>query len=653
MPSIKFFSLYFRQRLIRFFSPLWGCLMLSLFLLFACANPGAGPDGGAYDETPPRIVRMSPPLGATYSKAKKVNITFDEYIKVEKIAEKVTISPPQKNTPEINVSGKQITVQLEDSLLPHTTYTIDFSDAISDNNEGNPLGNFTYYFSTGAAVDTMEMAGHVLSADDLEPLKGILVGLHPADDDSAFTTRPFVRTGRTDANGRFSIKGIAPGKYKVYALGDIDNDFLFSQKSELIAWTAAAVTPSSFLDVRHDTIWRDTITIDSVRTTYYTHYLPDDLVLLAFKEAGQPRHFLKAVRDVPEYFRTYFTAPSSHVPTIKGLNFDAANAFIEQRSQGNDTLTYWLKDSLLTRMDTLTFLYRYEDYLDSTQTFRFVEDTLTLVPKLTNVRREKMRQKAREQFEKEREKRHRKGDFSQERMPVEEIGIKRHFPSRLAPDQNLSFELLEPADTILLSGFRLFLGPDSLQVPAVFELVRSPHHLLRYTLRAEWRAGQRYTLHVDSAAIRSIYGKVNGKMTHAFSIATTDDFGAVFVTVQGSGGKAVMELLQSGKVVATAAERQGEVAFYYVRPGSYYLRLFLDENKNGKWDTGEYAERRQPEATFYYPKSIEVKAGWDVERTFTIDRSTLLSQKPRSLVKQKAEAKKATARQRNLERKRS
>ena len=181
---------------------------LTFLMLTGCANPGSGPDGGPFDETPPRIIGMSPALGATGEKSKKVSIYFDEIIKVENPQEKITISPPQIEMPEIKTFNRKIMVNLADSLKPNTTYTIDFSDAIVDNNEGNPLGNFTYFFSTGSQVDTMEVGGYVLSADDLEPIKGILVGLHSNLADSAFTTLPFDRVARTDDSGHFSIKGV-------------------------------------------------------------------------------------------------------------------------------------------------------------------------------------------------------------------------------------------------------------------------------------------------------------------------------------------------------------------------------------------------------------------------------------------------------------
>lgn len=147
------------------------------------------------------------------------------------------VSPPQLETPEIVASGKRIKIELLDSLKPNTTYTIDFSDAITDNNEDNPLGNYTYSFSTGDAIDTLEVSGKVLQAKDLEPVKGILVGLYNDLSDTAFTTKPMLRVSRTDGSGRFVIKGVAPGTYRVYALQDADGNYLSTRRAR--CWLSA------------------------------------------------------------------------------------------------------------------------------------------------------------------------------------------------------------------------------------------------------------------------------------------------------------------------------------------------------------------------------------------------------------------------------
>ncbi|MGN0233533.1 MAG: Ig-like domain-containing protein, partial [Bacteroidaceae bacterium] len=213
-------------------------VLLVLLLTAACASIGS-PDGGRFDETPPRVLGSTPVDGAVNVSGKKVQILFDEYVKLEKASEKVIVSPPQIETPNVRAEGKRVKIDLYDTLRPNTTYTIDFSDAIEDNNEGNPMGQYTFSFSTGTVIDTMEVSGHVLSADNLEPIKGILVGLYPADStwaDTLFRTRPFLRVSRTNGDGRFIIKGVKDGRYRVFALEDKDGDFLFSQKNERVAF---------------------------------------------------------------------------------------------------------------------------------------------------------------------------------------------------------------------------------------------------------------------------------------------------------------------------------------------------------------------------------------------------------------------------------
>jgi hypothetical protein len=169
------------------------------------------PDGGWYDDDPPKVVGSTPEDRATNVKTNKIAIYFDEFIKIENATEKVIVSPPQLETPEIKGAGKKIVVELKDTLKENTTYTIDFSDAISDNNEGNPLGNYTFTFSTGEQIDTFEIAGYVLDASNLEPIKGIAVGLYDDLSDTAFTTKPLMRISRTDSRGHFVVKGVAPG----------------------------------------------------------------------------------------------------------------------------------------------------------------------------------------------------------------------------------------------------------------------------------------------------------------------------------------------------------------------------------------------------------------------------------------------------------
>ena len=621
-------------------------------LITACANQGSGPDGGPYDETPPRIVGMTAPERLQNGKRTKFSLVFNELIKVDNPTEKIIVSPPQIETPEIKVSGRRITVELLDSMRPNTTYTVDFSDAITDNNEGNPLGQYTYIFSTGQTTDTMQMSGYVLNAEDLEPVKGILAGLYQQHHDSVFGKRAFDRVARTDASGFFSIKGIAPDRdYRLYALQDADGDFHFTQPSEMLGFLHTDLRAGAFRDTRYDTLWVDSVRYDSIRIIPYTHFTPDDLVVRAFKIDVNTRHYLKAQRDVPEWFTTFFTGPSRKRPTIQGLNFDASKAFVVNASAGNDTLTYWLADTTLLRQDTLRFAYTYDNWDDSLAQMLPKTDTLELVPKTTFAKRAANEAKELEKWNKQREKREKRGDFSKSQPPMVALQLRADVSSSLVPNRNILIQFDQPLQRFDTKKLHLRLKKDSTYHEAPYALDTVPNNLLAYRLRAEWRPGQEYQLVIDSAAMTSLYGRVNLATDNKFSIAKLEDFGTVFLSLSNAHESTVVQLLGSdGKPVAQAPTKNGRAEFYYVQPGKYYLRCFFDRNGDGKWTTGSWSPRRDPEEVYYFPKEIEVRTNWDLNESWDVTALRLDKQKPDTLVKQRSDKQKIDTHQRNIER---
>lgn len=621
-------------------------------LIAACANQGAGPDGGPYDETPPHIVGMTAPERLQNGKRTKFSLVFNELIKVDNPTEKIIVSPPQIETPEIKVSGRRITVELLDSMRPNTTYTVDFSDAITDNNEGNPLGQYTYIFSTGQTTDTMQMSGYVLNAEDLEPVKGILAGLYQQHHDSLFAQRAFDRVARTDASGFFSIKGVAPDRdYRLYALQDADGDFHFTQPSEMLGFLHNDLRAGAFRDTRYDTLWVDSVRYDSIRIIPYTHFTPDDLVVRAFKVDVNTRHYLKAQRDVPEWFTTFFTGPSRKRPIIQGLNFDARKAFVVNASAGNDTLTYWLADTTLLRQDTLRFAYTYDNWDDSLAQMLPKTDTLELVPKTTFAKRAANEAKELEKWNKQREKREKRGDFSKSQPPMVALQLRADVSSSLVPNRNILIQFDQPLQHFDMKKLHLRLKKDSTYHDAPYALDTVPNNILAYRLRAEWRPGQEYQLVIDSAAMTSLYGRVNLATDNKFSIAKLEDFGTVFLSLSNAHESTVVQLLGSdGKPVAQAPTKNGRAEFYYVQPGKYYLRCFFDRNGDGKWTTGSWSPRRDPEEVYYFPKEIEVRANWDLNESWDVTALRLDKQKPDALVKQRSDKQKIDTHQRNIER---
>lgn len=592
---------------------------IGMVVLYSCASIGR-PDGGPLDEAPPRVVGSSPVAGALNNTKKRVVIEFDEFIKLEKANEKVVVSPPQIQQPDIKPSGKHITVNLLDSLKPNTTYTIDFSDAIIDNNEGNPLGNYAFTFSTGATIDTMEVAGTVLEASNLEPVKGMLVGLQSNLADSAFTKLPFDRVARTDSRGHFSIRGVAPGKYHLFGLNDADQNFTFSQKSEAIAFSDSLVIPRFEERIRQDTLWVDSLTIDTIMEKQYTHYLPDNMVLRSFAEKVTSQYLVKTERLTPPKFTLYFAAEADTLPVLKGLNFDEKDAFIIEKNLRNDTIHYWIKDSLLYKQDTLTMSLNYL-YTDTLNQLVPRIDTLRLVPK--RVKKEEAPKKKKKKDEDAPE-------------PTVFLTVNTHAPSAMDVYDYISLTFEEPIASFDTAAVHLREKVDSLwkDVPFIFE--RDTSQLRKYDLLYDWEHGKEYEFSVDSTAFKGQYGLFTDKIKQAFKVRPKEEYAAIYFNVSGADSIAFVQLLDAqDKVLRQVPVIDGQADFYYLNPGKYCARLINDTNNNGVWDTGLYAGKQQPEMVYYYPQIVEPKANWELEQTWNVTDKPLDRQKPDELKKQK------------------
>ena len=604
-------------------------------ILYSCASVGRI-EGGPLDETPPLFLRSTPTPGALNYNRPRVRIEFDEYIKLDNPGEKVVISPPQVQQPNVRASGKRVLIDLEDTLKPNMTYTIDFSDAIQDNNEGNPLYDFAFTFSTGDHIDSLQVSGILLNAADLEPVKNMLVGLHANLEDSAFTSLPFDRVGRTDSRGRFSIRGIAPGRYRIYGLMDGDQNYYFSQPTENIAYADSLVIPMCEPAVRPDTFWIDTLTIDTIVQRGYTRFMPDDLILMAFKEKiTRAQRLAKSERPVMQRFSLCFTAPADTLPLLKGMNFDATDAFIIEKPTGRiDTLDYWIKDSLIYKLDTLKMELTYL-YTDTLNQLVPRTDTLALVSKV-KPKTEEEKAKEREKKEKERKKRRKKGEEEEDKPGTEFLPVDVYAPSAMDIYDYLTVSFTEPIARIDTSAFHLKQKVDTLWNDIPFDFQQDTADIKKYNIFADWEPGESYTFEIDSTAIHGIYGLFTDKVKKDFKAKALEEYGQIFFDITGADSVAFVELLDGqDKVLRTVPVVEGRADFYFLNPGKYGARLINDTNGNGKWDTGDYAAKRQPEAVYYYWQVLDLKANFELRQSWNIKDRPRDKQKPDELKKQK------------------
>lgn len=622
-------------RFLKKYSILSFVMSMIALIAVACANM-ATPEGGAIDFDPPKVVRTSPAFNATNVTKGKIVIEFDENVTIDRPSENVIITPPQKSFPVIQTVNRKLTVEIKDTLIDNTTYTIDFTSAIKDNNEGNPLENFSFSFSTGDVVDSLTISGKVLTAENLEPVKGMYVGLHSNLNDTAFTKVRFERISRTNESGEFIIRGVAPGTYRLYALDDTNRDYMYDNPAEAIAFFETLIQPSSERATRFDTIYVDTTkrVIDTIKAVQYTRFLPDNIVMRSFKSDFQ-RQYLQKYERTPNKLTILFGAPTE-MPILEPLNFDGTGDWaVLERAQKNDTLTYWLKDQKLIETDTLAFRITYLKTDSLNQSVPFA-DTLKFVDR-TRKKTEKELEKERKQKEKD----EREGKIP----PPVFLDIVNNLSSSWDTYKNIQLEFKEPIKDSLRSKIILQQLKDTIYADIPFQLVADSLNGRKYSIRHKWTYGSEYKIRIDSASVHSIYGLWNNKLEQTFKVKREDEYGQLAIRVAGIDTiPSFIELLdKSDKPIRKSKVKHGAALFRDLTPGTYYARIILDANNNGVWDTGDYEKQLQPEMVCYSPKAYEIKAYFDhdEEEPWFIDPSTLAKQKPMEITKQKPEEKEA------------
>lgn len=616
---------------------LFSLILVAISLIaVACANM-ASPTGGAYDLEGPKVVRSNPGFNATQVKKGKIVIEFDENVTIERPSENVIITPPQKAFPVINTVNRKVNVELRDTLLPNTTYTIDFTNSIVDNNEKNPIENFSFSFSTGNIVDSMAVSGKVLTADNLEPVKGIYVGLHSNLNDTAFTKTKFERISRTNESGDFTIRGVAPGKYRLYALDDSNRDYMYDNPSEAIAFMETIVEPASEKASRFDTTYvdKEKKVIDTVVAVQYTRFLPDNIILRTFK-SGFQRQFLQKHERIRNKLSLFFGAPTE-MPQIEPLNFDGSKDwFIMERTPKNDTITYWIKDKEVMAIDTLSIRVTYLK-TDTLNQSLPVTDTLTFMDRTRKPVKD----------DKKKEKKKKEGESDEPEITF--LNIANNLSSAWDTHKSISLLFEEPVMDTLSNKIKLQQLRDTVYYDIPFLLEADSVNPRKYTIRNKWGYNNEYRIQIDSASIYSIYGLWNNKIDQNFKVKAEDQYGQLAIRVAGIDSiPSFMELLdKSDKPIRKTRVIDNIAVFKDLDPGSYYVRIVLDSNNNGIWDTGDFQKGLQPEMVCYSPKEYKIRAFSEVydDEAWIIDPATLAKQKPLEITKQKPQEKESRRKQ--------
>lgn len=619
--------------------------LLLVLVLTGCANRGIGPQGGPKDSIPPVVLRETPVNGTLNFHGKRVEIQFDEYLQLNDVSKQVVISPPQQRPPEVKAIGKKVILVFDDYPQDSTTYTIDFGDAICDYHEKIPIKGYSLSFSTGDHIDSLEINGYVVNAEDLNPVSGVVVGIHANKEDSAFSTLPFTRIGKSDSNGFFSVKNIRSGSYRLYGLNDVSRDYLY-QPGEGLAFTDTIITPFCHTELEQDTTWKpavvldslgkDTIAlreIDTIQAVSYTYYEPSGLLLWYFREDKTRQYFQRCYRDQAHVLRLQFGAPQDELPQIRALRpsevdslgndsawVDWTQYAVLQANKGKDTLIYWLTDSVVIGQERLIMEMT---YLKSDSLYNLVPQTDTVY---AIYRAPYMSEKAKAQKEKNK------------KPPV--LKISSNSSAKFDVYNRLILSSPTPLDSWEKDSLHLFQKINTDYIPLPFTVSPVDSSKMSLAIDYKWEPDKQYELRIDSAAFRDIYGVVNNASKEQMTVKSLEEYSTLLIKLSPFEPKAVLQLLNEKDEIVSELPANAEGAkFEYLEPKAYYLRLFIDENGDGKWTTGDWATHRQPEKVYYFPSKLSLRANWDFEETFDYTAVDQLSGKPQELLKDAADKK--------------
>lgn len=632
----------------KYYIYLW--MVLVALCLRACANKGVGPQGGPKDTTPPEILTTTPANGSVNFSGNTIVIQCNEYLQMKDVANQVLMSPPQRRTPIVKALGKKVVVTFEEPLRDSTTYLIDFGQSICDLNEGNPIESYTYAFSTGPEIDTLQMSGVLINAENLNPMSDVLIGLHDDLRDSAFLNKVFVSIARTDEMGQFTLRNLHVGKYHIYALNDISKDYVY-QPGEGLAFSdslfipividtfvvdvpkqetdslqldslphdsTAVRLPSDSLPAQTDSLRSDTV----VQLKKITRYEPSNILLKYFEENKRKMYFVRCLREEPHFFRLLFASPQDSMP-----RFDSMPPSYIQSSKGMDTITVWLQDSAYIKQDTIEFAMTYQ-LTDSVYNIRWQTDTIAAIyraPKLT----------AQQEAARKREK---------AKAPKPVLEIKNNASSSFDIYQQLKLTFAWPLEKWETDSLRLWhvIAPAEGSDPnaerqrdsVYFELLKLDSCGSQFAIKTAWEAGQQYELEIDSAAFTSIYGVSSNKQVLKLGIKSLEDYATLIMKIEPFNPNMMIQVLtENDEPIRTLRASEEGARFEYLKPESYYIRIYDDQNGDSLWTTGDWLKHRQPESVYYFDRKLTLKANWDFEETFNYLEKAILEQKPKELRK--------------------
>ncbi len=599
-------------------------LFVSAFLS-RCASMMT-PTGGPRDSLPPVIVTMLPDNFSTNRPTTnhgKIYIEFDEFVQIKDQQKEFFTSPQMKKKPTITQRGRGIVIQLRDTLLPNTTYALNFGSAIRDNNEGNPLYSMRYVFSTGPEIDSMVMSGYTADGYEADSVSKSFIWFYPADsvkevaeyDSTVFNYKPAV-IARAENNGIFIAQNLKPIPYRIYAVEDKNDNQMYDPGTDQVGFIEGTWNPAEMPDFA---MWYDSVRqyVSAEPQLYFRMFMDKAFKRQVLSESQRPKQHQAML---------YFSA--AH-PEIRSLRFDSIPAdrvIIDPQTEGKDTVALWFNVPSAMLPDTIKgeMIYLKHDTLN-----RLQPDTMSL--KLSwRLIETKEQEREREKIERERKKAEAAGEKYEE--PKQENPFVFNMPTSgdLNPENHLTIDFDYPLVSIDSARMLLTrqLEDNSIEDVPV-HMVHDTAKLRRWYIRADWVPGGQYTLTIPDSVFRDVAGYANDSIVGKYTVYDPEKFATVKIHVQSRDPQMtyIVQLLDANGSMKQERRdvKAGDIQFNYVPAGEIQFRVIEDRNGNGRWDTGDLVARRQPERAEMYvndagENTFATKTNWEIEFTMNMDK---------------------------------
>ena len=532
-------------------------LMLTILTVISCARQGS-PTGGPKDETPPVFLKADPDTLATNVDVnlQEAIINFDEYILLKEYSKNVVVSPsfqiPPIVTPQA-LAKKYISIKFQEPLLPNTTYSFNFGDAIQDFNENNKLSNFQYVFSTGSFIDSLKVTGRVNSSYDFKLPEKILVGLYKVDStykDSIILQKKPYYIARANDKGEYQLNYLASGKYKLIAFEDKVENVMYDYGKERLAFHNEPIELNANQQIN--------LNLFNQKPDYRK---PE----ASFKQEG---------------LIVFKTTGSTDDVTITPVGKEFKTAYI-QKFPKQDSINFWFNpkvDTIVGRSAKLNFKVQHKDQIDE----------ISALYSKSNTERK--------------------------------LEFKALNDQKLAPNKPFKVQANAPIKSLDLS--KIYVFKDTVSIP--FKVSIDTVNAQNLNFAFDKNLDEKFEVNIYPNALTDVLGEKNDTLAYPIKMGTRGAFGHLKLTLQNTPNKPfILQFLKTDKDYTVLEElynpaNKNYFEFNFIEPGEYLFRLLVDENENGKWDTGDYLSGKQPEPIYLYPEPIKIRAMWDATETWVL-----------------------------------